>query len=599
MKLEDFKRQVEDFLTATADARFLSERDRDYKDNKQWTAEEEATLLSRNQAPITVNRVRPKVEGLKGLLVQRKTDPKAYPRTVKHTKAAEAITDALRYVADNNDFDQIKLDVGENVFVEGYGAVIIEGSEDEINLTTIPWDRYYYDPHSRKLDFSDKRFDGIMLWMDAEDAEHMFDLEEEDIQNLLFENHDETFQDRPKWVDPKNKRVLIAQHFFLDKGTWKMVYFSGNMELTEQIDSPYVDEKGKPINPIEAISANIDRENNRFGEVRYWIDLQDELNHRRSKFLHLNSVRQTAARRGAITDVPALKRELAKADGHVEYDGEKGDFEVLPTGNMSDAQVLLYQDSKRELDAVGFNAQLSGERQGDLSGRAITNLQNAAINELSSLYNNLTSWEKRCYRQMWMRIRQFWTKEKWIRVLDDQSVLRWVGINQQVTVREILEEQINDESLDLIIRQESSALYNKMLEEKDPRLDKIKEIRNNVAELEVDIMLEVSMDSINTQQEQFELMAKLAQTGNLTPEIIELSPLRQKLKDKLLASMQSNAQAAAQRQQGLDELTAKDIESKSADKLASAEKKQQEAVQTHVQTQLMLETPPENTGVVI
>jgi len=417
MHLED----VEDFLTNTEDARQLSERDRDYKDNKQWTDAEIAKLNSRNQAPIIVNRIKPKVEGLKGLLIQRKTDPKAYPRTQKHTAAADAVTDGLRFVADNVDFDQIKLDVADNVFVEGYGAAITEvaqiGPEIEITITHIPWDRYYYDNHSRRLDFADKRFDGIILWMDIDQAKDVFELSDEEVQTILDEdveidnNGFETFDDRPRWIDKKEKRLRVCQHFFIEDSVWKMTYFTKNRFLVDQQESPYLDEFGIPTNPIESQAANIDRENNRFGEVRYWIDLQDEINHRRSKFLHLLNNRQTVARKGAITDIPAFKREMSKPDGHGEYNGEKGDLEFIPTNEMKDGQFLLYQDGKGELDALGFNAQLSGERQGDLSGRAISNLQQAATNELSSLYAGLANWEKRIYRQIWMRMKQFWKKE--------------------------------------------------------------------------------------------------------------------------------------------------------------------------------------------
>jgi len=420
--LEKLKEDVEDFLTNTEDGRQLSERDRDYKDNKQWTDGEIAKLASRNQAAIVVNRIKPKVEGLKGLLIQRKTDPKAYPRTQKHTQAAEAVTDGLRFVADNVDFDQIKLDVADNVFVEGTGAAIIEvaqvGPEIEITINQIPWDRYYYDNHSRRLDLKDKRFDGIILWMDVDHVQQTFDLTDKEIQTIIDEDINmendgqETFDDRPRWIDKKQNRLRVCQHFFIEDTVWKMCFFTSSRFLVDPEPSPYLDEFNVPANPIEAQSANIDRDNARFGEVRYWIDLQDEINHRRSKFLHLNSVRQTAAKKGAIPDIPAFKREMVKPDGHVEYNGEKGDFEVLKTGDMSDAQFLLYQDGKGELDAVGFNAQLSGERQGDLSGRAISNLQQAAVNELSSLYAGLAGWEKRVYRQIWMRMKQFWTEEK-------------------------------------------------------------------------------------------------------------------------------------------------------------------------------------------
>ena len=81
-------KRFEEFLNVTDDARKLSERDRDYKDGYQWSDEERSKLAKRKQAAITNNRVKPKVERLKGLLIQRATDPKAYPRNRKDEKAA-------------------------------------------------------------------------------------------------------------------------------------------------------------------------------------------------------------------------------------------------------------------------------------------------------------------------------------------------------------------------------------------------------------------------------------------------------------------------------------------------------------------------------
>src|SRR5688572_14088334 len=154
IELETMKRHVEEFLYITEPARTASERDRDYKDNKQWTEEQLAKLAERQQAAVIDNRIKPKVEGLKGLLIQRRSDPKAYARTRAHEQSSEAITDALRYVDDNCGMDDIELDVFDNVIVEGYGACIVDiqvraNGDVEPWPTLIPWDRYYFDPHCR------------------------------------------------------------------------------------------------------------------------------------------------------------------------------------------------------------------------------------------------------------------------------------------------------------------------------------------------------------------------------------------------------------------------------------------------------------------
>ena len=96
MKPESIREKIEQFITDTDLPRTLSEKCRDYYDHKQWTPEEAAVLTRRGQAPIIVNRVKPKVEGLLGLYNLRIQDPKAFPRTKKHEQTAFAITDAPR-----------------------------------------------------------------------------------------------------------------------------------------------------------------------------------------------------------------------------------------------------------------------------------------------------------------------------------------------------------------------------------------------------------------------------------------------------------------------------------------------------------------------
>jgi len=615
IELEDVVSDVEDFLVNTEDPRFLSERDRDYVNNNQWSEEERCEIESRGQAAITVNRIKPKVEGLKGLLNQRKTDPKAWARTQKHEKAAEAVTDALRFVSDNNDLDQIKLDVADNVFVEGYGAAITQvvekGNDVEIEVTSIPWDRYYFDNiHSRRLDFTDKRWDGIIIWMGEDQVEDTFGLSDDEIAELYIDNSGngfETFDDRPQWIDRKEKRIRICQHFKIYDGKWHMMYFTSSRFLIEPMISPYVDEYGEPVNPIEAISANIDRDNNRFGEVRYWIDLQDEINHRRSKYLYLLSSRQTSGRKGSIPDIPAMKRELSKPDGHVEYEGEKGDFDILRTNDMAQAQFTLLQDSKAELDGVGFSPDVNGR---SLSGTAVNSLEQAATNELSSLYAGLTGFEKRLYRQFWMRIKQFWKEEKWLRVLDDKTKLRWVGLNQKITLKMMLEESANDESLDIDQRQQVGQQLQQMVQAQDPRLNQVIESRNDVSELDVDIILETSFDTVNVQREQFDLLAKIAQTNTNVPftEVLKLSELRGK--DKIIKSIESTAQANSQQQQQIQQMQeqlaqlkaqsdAQLNQAKTAKEQMNAKKAKADAELTELQTEILIDSPPADASVVL
>lgn len=605
LDLETVTDQVERFLNDTIEARELSEKCRDYFDHKQWTEDEAKKLKSRNQAPIVVNRIRPKIKGLIGLYNIRNSDPKAYPRTKKHEKSANSITDALRYVADNNDFTHLRLDVAEDFFVEGYGGGVVnvrqkKSGDVEIIVEQIPWDRIYFDPYSRRKDFSDARYIGMYLWMYEGEVKEKFP--DVDVDSLFdAEATDETTEDRPRWVDSKERRIRIAVHFCIHNSVWYMSIFTEGGFLLEPQESPYLDDEGEPFCPIELVAANVDRDNKRYGEVAGFLDQQDEINHRRSKFLFMNSARQTFGRKGEVKDVQALKRELAKPDGHVEFVGEQfgKDFGVLPTNDMAKAQVDLYLDAKSELDAVSFNAQLSGERQqGDLSGRAIEKLQAAGTIELNQDYALLAGWEKRIYRQIWARVKQYWTEEKWIRVTDDQDNLRWVGLNSQITAQQYLEEVINDESRPLTERRQASAAYQFMVQSNDPRLNEIVGVSNEVAELDVDIILDQSFDSVNVQQEQFEMLAKFASTGDVDIiELIQLSNLRGK--DDLIEKIEKRRAQQAEAAGNVADLESQKLQAESMKMAADADQSQAKAMQTKIENVLLMQQPERVTSVAV
>ncbi len=587
--------QVNKFIHDTETARSLSERDRDYYDHKQWTDAQIAVLARRSQAPIVVNRIRPKIQGLLGLLSLRNTDPKAYPRTQKHEDAAHAMTDALRYVADNNDFNNnVKPAVAEDFFVEGYGAAIVDVKQTkagmDIRVQRIPWDRFYYDPHSRRKDFRDATYMGYYLWLYKHQAKEMFP--NADFDGLFQQQKgNETFDDRPKWVDTKRDRVRIATHYYLKSGVWHRIIFTEEMALRESEVSPFLDDDGEPVNPIEAVSAYVDRENNRSGEVRGMVPQQDEINHRRSKFLHMLSTRQTFSRRGAASDVSRLKRELAKPDGHIEFEGEAfgRDFGVLPNGDMAEGQFLLLNEAKSELDATSFNAQLAGERQnGTLSGRAIDKLQQAGTIELNGLFTQLNNWEKRIYRQIWGRVRQFWDEEKWIRITDDHDNLRWVGLNTTITLQQKLEEIINDESLPRLMRTGAARVFTAFIQTDDPRLEAPIEIRNPVAMLDVDIILDQSFDSVNIQQEQFEMLAQFAQ-GAPDIDIIDLIELSQwRGKEELIEKIEQRRADRAQQFGNVAQLQAISQQAKAAEDQASAKLKEQQAIEQQLKNMKLL-----------
>ena len=588
--LMDFVKQFEDFENATIEARALSERDKDYDDHHQWTDEEILKLEARNQAPVVINRVKTKVNLLTGIQTKQRTMPRAVPRTPQHADGADACTEALRFVVDNTKFQMKSSAKFRDEMVQGYAGVIIEmeekGGENWVAINKIEWTSYYYDPYSRELDFSDKNYDGISKWMERKDVAQMFPDKADEIDKAMSgSTGTDTFDDKPTWIDNGRDRLRVNQHFYKKEGVWWMVFFTDGVELTEPEESPFLDEFGEPQNPIEADTAYIDRELQRYGEVRSYIWIQDEINHRRSRLLYAGSVSRTMGEDGAVDDINVTKSEMAKADGHIKYN--KGfEFQVLPNDAIEQVQMALLQESKAEIDELGANAALAG-RSNSRSGRQDQIQQQAGIAELAGLYDGHRDWENRVYRQIWNRIKQHWTAEKWIRVTDDKSDLEWVGLNEPMTRGAMLVEAAED----------GSQEAHEMLGSKnpaDPWLNEVVETRNNVAEMDVDIILTDAPNSESLWHETFQQLMELASAYG--PEAVPFSaalefsrlPNLKEVKSLLNPEVDPEQQAQQQAiQQKMLELDIMDKESKIQAKNAETAKKMAEAQAQDIENQIV------------
>jgi hypothetical protein len=422
---------------ATLDARTKSERDRDYYDGKQWTADETAELKKRGQPAIAFNVIKSRVEFLLGLEKQQRRDPKAYYRNQPDEPAAEAFTSGLRFAAESADFPAKRSKTWKNLVVEGYGGVEAyvepDGIDHKICLNHIPWDRIVFDPHSSSEDFSDARYIGQVLWMDLEEAVEKYGDEARAVLETTLAGSPrpgETYDDKPKWSvwgDPKRKRVRIVSLWHKEAGRWFLCEFTKGGELVYQ-ESPYRDRQSNSLCPLVLESAHVDRENNRYGEVRHLVDPQDEVNKRRSKALHQSVSRGVIAEAGAVEDVSKTRKELARPDFYVEVMRDAR-FEVVDGIQLAAGQAALLSDAMNYISQAGPNQALLGKGTEDQSGRAIEAQQSGGMVEMGDLLDALRRFDQRVFQLLANMMQQFWTAERWIRVTDDELSPQAVGLN--------------------------------------------------------------------------------------------------------------------------------------------------------------------------
>lgn len=576
LSVGDLCRMFEESEDATYTARREAERDRDYVDNKQLTDEELETLRKRGQPPVIDNRIKTKIDYLVGLEKQQGVMPKAMPRTPVHEGDADAATEALRYVADEQDFSSKRSGVWRNMLVEGAGGigVSVEEAIDYqsqpgiiVKLRKIAWDRMFADPHSSELDYEDAGYKGLVTWMDYDDALALYPDKQDVLDVTLSGAPSDTYDDKPKfslWADKKRKRVRICQIWVRRDKQWHFAEFTKG-GILKAGPSPHKTDKGESDDELVFQSAYADRDNNRYGLVREMITLQDEINKRRSKGLHLLNTSQVVYEDGSVDDINEFHRQSVRPDGKMKVaPGALAEKRVQfnTREDLAAAHFQLLQEAKNAIDLKGPNATQMGDKaQGSTSasGKAIIASQQGGMIQIGDLMDGLRHLDKRVFRKIWYRIRQYWTAEKWIRVTDDEENIKWLGIN------------VDPQQVQMLAQQNPEAAQ------------KIAGAVGNLAELDCDIIIDDAPDSLTPQLEQFQALVELkkfdAQNEIPFRSIVSAMP-NMKDKQNFLKAMDKAQEGRGQQQQASQQLQQRGAMAEVADTEAGAKLKEAQTAKT-------------------
>jgi len=558
------KRQYQDYAAAKADEAREMVNSRHYYHGDQWTKAEIDVLKRRKQPVVTSNRIVRKIDAIGGLVERLRQDPKAYARTPKHDEGAELATATLRFVLDNNDWKSKSSRIAHAGAVDGISGIeydLVPGDEGDpsLEMHIAYGDGFFYDPRSVDEGFTDARFLGVSKPIDPEQAKELVP-EKADLIDGIFSDagHDMTTiasEDREKnWQNTDGRRPLqLVDHWYIKGGKWRWCLYIGNEVLMQGI-SPFVDEKGKTFPRYRMFSAAVDHDGDRYGFIRNLKGPQDEINHRRSKALHLLNTRRVVSEKGAVDDIEVARREWAKSDGWVETNPGLKMEPDQSTQNDFKGQLEMLQEAKNEIENFGPNPALIGQGLEDSSGRAIKLLQEAGIAELGPYLSAHKNWKIRVYRDIWNIIQRYWTSERWIRVTDDQNVAQFF--------------QINKMELDQYGRPA---------------------IVNAIGSLDVDIIIDEGPDANNLAGDSMIVLQSLGpQFLQQFPEIaLELSPLQGSVKKKMLDKIQQKQSQppppdpkiiAMQQQAQLDQQNAeRDAQQKQAEFVADQQRKSQDA----------------------
>jgi hypothetical protein len=530
---------------------------RRYYHASQWTEEQIKTLKKRNQPPTVFNRVGRKIDGVVGLVERIKQDPKAYPRTPKHEEGAELATAVVRYVMDEQRFDEKRPEVARKGAVDGIAGIeinIVQGDQGdpEVELEIVEPDSFFYDPRSYRADFTDAAFLGVAKWLDIDTAQGMFPDHADDLTALEDSTEFTSSPDRErKWfsITGTKRQVRVVDLWYRHKGEWCFAIFTGSTILMEG-KSYLRDQKKKGQCKYVMYSSNVDQDGDRYGFVRNLKWPQDAINARQSKMQHILASRRLILSQGAVQDVEVARREWARPDGVVLVNG------AVNEGAKADDQSFdfagwtkMMEMALAEVENFGPNPALIGQGIENKSGRAIQLLQQAGMADLGPYLSGFKGWVLRVYRAVFNAVQQHWQAERWIRVTDDDGLAQFIQINGMGV---------------------------------DPQTGQ-PAIVNALGSLDVDIILDEGPDAVNMQADAYDTLTILAGQGAQVPPavLIELSPLPSSQKKRIQDMLEQQGQSPqAQIQQ-------RGMMAEVADKEAAAGLKQAQTQKTMIEAQTL------------
>jgi hypothetical protein len=439
----------EDWEEATRSNRLLAIRDRQYYDNIQLTKEQLDVLKERGQPPIVKNRIARKVNYVLGEEIRKRINPAARPRTPGEQDDSEPATDALRFSADEECFDEVRSAVTKNQLIEGYGGALKELEQTESGdykqkLRHVEWDRLAYDHHSRAPDFGDASWRAIVEWLDLKDAIAAYPDAEQALRAAVdsaVASDDDSTSDTPRdWADKNRQRIQLVEMQFKVDLDWYVCTFTKGADVVPPKKNWLLDEdKEHTVCTLPMVSCYTDRDGNRYGIVRQLISPQDMVNKAASKTLHALNVNQVISETDAITDPDEFSKELAKPDGHptgVRPGALKDGSVIIKSGmEIAQAHVAFMQSAIADLDNIGPTAATIPDLPSSASGVAFQRRQQAASQELGTIFDYIRTWQRQVFTLDWLCVLHYWTEEKWLRVSDDQELsgYRFVGLNRNIT----------------------------------------------------------------------------------------------------------------------------------------------------------------------
>lgn len=458
-----------------------------YRENEQWTASERGDLRKRKQPETINNQVSVTVARQVGQFVKLKVRTAFAGRNSVDDDSADTLSELFLYVRQNTQMEFEERDVFEDGTICGYGVFDVGVSFDDLLQPEItvehenPFD-VLPDPKSRKYDWNeDAQHIFRVKWVDLKDAQERFPSKANMMHGLfsdatrgllgdvdVFRNNNFIRQDRMQL------KIAEVQYKVKEKQTL-LIFPDGSTILKEDADPAKIaatKKKGTEILELDRLDTvlwqgtftagvllehkklkrkifrwvpyYVHRKQNGepFSEIFIALPMQDAINKRESKALHLLTTNQSIYEEGAIEDKTQTALEIARPDGQIEVArGFFEKFKLEKNVELAQAQMQMHTLSQTDFKRiVGINPEALGERSEIRSGSGIQKKVEQTELILQPNFSNFARTRNIMARNILELMKIYYTEPKIRFITDDMGARKKIALGRD-TIESIKQNQ--------------------------------------------------------------------------------------------------------------------------------------------------------------
>ena len=485
-------------LDRQSENRYQQALDEDYFDNIQYTDEEIAELKERGQPATVYNVIQQSVNWVTGSEKRGRTDFKILPRGKEDSKPAEGKSKYLKYLSDVNRTPFHRSRAFEDAVKVGIGWLEV-GVQDEDDGEPI-YDRYeswrnmLWDSAGTELDGSDQRYQFRTKWVDEDIACALFPKRKAQIADAVTDSvlygsfeladgdhaMDQAELDRGESgalamvISHNRRRVRLIEAWYRTPEVVKRLRggpFNG--QIYDEADPRHVEavRVGTPV--VEkvmmrtrvAIMTTKDLlwegpspyRHNRFKFVPIWgyrrgrdglpygmirglRDIQDDVNKRMAKALHIISTNKVVMDDGALPDdvtIDDFAAEVSRPDAIIR---KKKGYELTLNADreLEPAHLDFATRNIQMIQSVGgVTDELLGRTTNAVSGIAVQKRQEQGSLATSRFFDNLRLAEQQRGELVLSLVEQYATEAKQFRITNQRGSPEFVQINDGLPENDI------------------------------------------------------------------------------------------------------------------------------------------------------------------